>query len=32
MTCPECGDSMYETDYWISCDCGFRTLDETEVI
>ena len=30
FTCPNCGDSMYETDTGISCDCGFSTLDETE--
>jgi len=32
VVCPECGDDlMYETDYGISCVCGFETLDETEV-
>lgn len=30
-TCPDCGDTVYETDCGISCDCGFETLDETEI-
>lgn len=32
MTCPNCGDTVYETDCGISCACGFETLDETEVV
>ncbi len=32
MSCPECGDTIYETDCGLFCYCGFETLDETEVI
>lgn len=30
MNCPECGDTVEETDCGVSCDCGFETMDETE--